>query len=326
MRTPPIIKPERLNFGDTVAIVAPASPPPDPANIDRGMAGLEGLGFKVKLPPHLRRRWGFLAGTDRERAGDLMRMFADPEVKAIFCLRGGYGAGRLLSRLDYGMIRRNPKIFVGYSDITALHCALLIHAGLVSFHGPMANSDLAKPKVPEFTLQGLLRTLMNASAPGSICQGLKDNGVTVIRRGKASGRLLGGNLSLLCTTMGTPYQPVFKGRILVLEDVDEVPFRFDRMLTHLMNAGVLQEVAGVAVGINANCVERKKPEDGKPKKPEYRQTVEDVLKERLRPLEVPIVIGLPFGHIPEIATLPLGVEATLDANKGDLVVTEAAVR
>jgi muramoyltetrapeptide carboxypeptidase len=119
---------------------------------------------------------------------------------------------------------------------------------------------------------------------------------------------------------------VFKGRILVLEDVDEVPFRFDRMLTHLLNAGVLQEVAGVAVGINANCVERKKVEDGKSKKPEYRQTVEDVLKERLRPLGVPIVMGLPFGHIQEIATLPLGVEATLDANKGDLVLTEAAVR
>src|SRR6516225_5636385 len=128
MRARPLIKPERLNFGDTVAIVAPASPPPDPANIDRGIAGLEELGFKVRLPPNLRRRWGFLAGTDRERAGDLMKMFVDPEVKAIFCLRGGYGAGRLLSRLDYRMVRRNPKIFVGYSDITALHCALQTHA------------------------------------------------------------------------------------------------------------------------------------------------------------------------------------------------------
>jgi muramoyltetrapeptide carboxypeptidase len=326
MRARPLIKPERLNFGDTVAIVAPASPPPDPANIDRGIAGLEELGFKVRLPPNLRRRWGFLAGTDRERAGDLMKMFVDPEVKAIFCLRGGYGAGRLLSRLDYRMVRRNPKIFVGYSDITALHCALQTHAGLVTFHGPMANSDLAKPKLPEFVLQGLLRTLMNVSAPGSICQGLEHKEVIVLRGGKASGPLLGGNLSLLCTTMGTPYQPRFKGRILVLEDVDEVPFRFDRMLTHMLNAGVLQEVAGIAVGINANCGERKKAEDGNPKKPEYRQTVEDVLKERLRPLGVPIVIGLPFGHISEIATLPLGVRATLDGNKGDLLVTEAAVR
>jgi muramoyltetrapeptide carboxypeptidase len=325
MRTPPLIKPDRLNPFDTVALVAPASAPHDPANIDRAVASLEGLGFKVKLGRNVRRRRGFLAGTDRERAGDVMKMFADPKVKAILCLRGGYGTGRLLSRLDYRSIRRNPKIFIGYSDITALHCALLTQAGLVSFHGPMANSDLSKPPVAEFTVHGFRRTLMEPWAPGSICQGLEHKVVTVLRRGKASGPLLGGNLSLLCTTMGTPYQPVFKGRILLLEDVDELPFRFDRMLTHLLNAGVLQEVAGIAVGINANCVERKKNEDGRPKKPEYRQTVEDVLRERLRPLGVPIVIGLPFGHIPEIATLPLGAKATLDANKGDLIVTEAAV-
>jgi muramoyltetrapeptide carboxypeptidase len=326
MPTTRLIKPERLNFGDTVGIVAPASPPPDPTSIDRGIAGLENLGFKTKLGRNLRRRRGFLAGTDRERAGDLMEMFVEPKVKAILCLRGGYGTGRLLSRLDYRMIGRNPRIFVGFSDITALHCALLTQAGLISFNGPMLNSTLAQPATPEFTLHGFLRTLMHASAPGSICQGLTQKAVAVLRRGKASGPLLGGNLSLLCTTLGTPYQPPFKERILFLEDVDEVPFRFDRMLTHLMNAGVLQQVAGVAVGINANCVERRRPDDGTTGKPEYRQTVEDVLKERLRPLGVPVVMGLPFGHISGIATLPFGVRATLDGNKGDLIITEPAVR
>ncbi len=325
MRAIPLIKPERLRFGDTVGIVAPASAPPDPANIERGIERLEELGFRTKPAPNLRKRWGFLAGSDRERAGDLMKMFGAPEVKAILCMRGGYGTGRLLSRLDYGFIRQNPKIFVGYSDITALHCALLTKAGLVSFHGPMANSDLASPQVPEFTLLGFFRTLMNAAAPGSVCQGLKQKTVKVVRRGVASGPLLGGNLSLLCTTLATPYQPTFRGKILLLEDVDEVPFRFDRMLTHLLNAGVLQEVAGIAVGTNSNCGERRKSASRAPKRQEYRQTVEDVLKERLRPLGVPVVTGLPFGHISGIATLPLGVRATLDGNKGDLAVTEAAV-
>lgn len=315
------LKPNHLVSGDTVAIIAPASPPPDPKVIDRCIGAIERLGFKPKFAPNVRKRWGFLAGSDRERATDIMKMFTDRKVKAIFCLRGGYGAGRLLPLLDYRAIRCNPKVFTGYSDITALHCAFLTKSNLVSSHGPTLNSDLIKEELVDYTVQNFKRTLSQAAAPGNICQGYREKTVTILQNGIASGPLLGGNLSLLCTTVGTPYQPAFKDRILFLEDIDEPPYRFDRMLTHLLNAGLLQQVAGIAIGLNKNCVEHKASEN----KGEYRQTVEDVLKERLVPLRVPVVLGLPFGHVPHNATLPLGVRATLDAIRGDLSITESAV-
>ena len=313
--------PDHLDYGDCVGIIAPASAPPDPKNIDRSVAVLERLGFKPKLAPKVRNRWGFLAGSDRDRAGDLMKMFTDRKVKAIICVRGGYGTARLLPLLDFRVIRANAKIFLGYSDITSLHCAFLVKAGLVSFHGPMLNSDFIKKDLPEFTLQSFLRTLMQPAAPGSICRGYNREEVTILRRGKVSGCLIGGNITLLCAALGTPYLPSFKDCILFFEDLDEVPYRFDRMLTQLLNAGLLQQVAGIAIGINANCHDPR----AKSAK-EYRQTLEDVFKERLLPLRVPIVAGLPFGHIPLNATLPVGVRATLDAVRGDLLITEPAVR
>ncbi len=244
--------PDRLNYGDTVGIIAPASAPPDPKNIDRAVAVLERLGFKPKLAPNVRKRWGFLAGSDRDRAGDLMKMFTDPKVKGIICVRGGYGSARLLPRLDYRAIHAHPKIFVGYSDITSLHCAFLVKSNLVSFHGPMLNSDFVEKDLPDFTLQSFLKTLTQPSPPGSIRDGYRQKTVTVLRPGVVSGPLVGGNITLLCAALGTPYRPSFKNRILFFEDLDEAPYRFDRMLTQLLNAGLLQQVAGIAIGINAN--------------------------------------------------------------------------
>jgi muramoyltetrapeptide carboxypeptidase len=316
-----LIKPGRLRVGDTVAIVAPASAPPEPESIDRSVEAIETLGFKPRLAPNVRKRKGFLAGTDRERAADLLKMFAAPEVRAILCLRGGYGTSRLIPWLDFTTLRRNPKIFMGYSDITSLHCALLTQANLISFHGPMLNSDFIRKDFPDFTLRGFLRTLTEARPAGSIRQGYPDKTISVLRRGKASGRLLGGNLSLVCATIGTPFQPSFRNKILFLEDLEEPPYRFDRMLTHLLNAGLLQQVAGIAIGINRNCID---PNATTAR--EYRQTVEDVLAERLLPLKIPIVTGLPFGHVPLNATLPIGARATLDGIKGDLIIEETAVR
>lgn len=315
-----LIRPKHLETGDTIGILAPASAPPDPKTVDRSVAVIEQLGFKVQLAPNVRLRHGYLAGSDRERARDLMRMFSDRRVNAIVCLRGGYGSARLLPLLDYHAIRQHPKIFAGYSDITSLHCALLVKAGLISFHGPMLNSDFVKPDMPAFTLDSFLRTLTQPVAPGSILQGYRRKTVKILRRGMARGPLIGGNLSLLCTTLGTPWQPSFKRRILFFEDVGEQPYRVDRMLTHLLNCGLLQQVAGIAIGINADCEDPKAGRAG-----EYRQTLADVLRERLLPLKIPVVTGLPFGHVPHNATLPVGAEAVLDAEKGDLLFPGPAV-
>jgi muramoyltetrapeptide carboxypeptidase len=317
---PDLIKPGRLEYEDTIGLVAPASAPPDPKTIDRAVEVLGRLGFRTRFAPNVRKRRGFLAGSDRERAGDLMTMFTDRKVKALLSIRGGYGSARLVGLLDYRTIRAHAKILIGYSDLTSLHCALLVKAGLVSFHGPMLNGDFVEHKSLPFAREGLLRTVMQMSAAGSISQGYNRRTVEVLRRGKVSGQLVGGNLSVLCTTVGTPFQPSFRRNILFIEDVGEVPYRLDRMLTHLLNAGLLQQVAGVAVGINSQC------EDPKARRgSEYRQTTSDVFEERLGPLKVPVVTGLPFGHVRQNATLPVGVRATLDGEEGDLIITEPAV-
>jgi muramoyltetrapeptide carboxypeptidase len=318
MRT--LLKPERLHFGDTVGVVAPSSPPPDPKAVDRAVEALERYGFKPKLGKFVRERHGFLAGNDRDRAADIMSMFADKNVKAIFCFRGGYGSARLLNLLDYEVIRSNVKIFSGFSDITSLHCAFVKKIGMISIHAPMWNRGLQARDVPEFTRASFLRTVMEVAPSGSLTAGLEKNTVSIVRNGVAEGRLIGGNLSVLCATVGTPFEPAFKGRILFLEDVGEKPYRLDRMLTHLLNAGILQQVAGVAVGVNQDCEETQES-----KIKEYRQSSADVFKERLSELGVPVVIDLPFGHVELNATIPVGARAQLDADNGDLVILESAV-
>jgi muramoyltetrapeptide carboxypeptidase len=315
-----LVKPPRLRRGDIVGVVAPASPAEDPEDIDDFAAALGNFGFKPKLAPNVRKRLGFLAGDDQARADDLMTMFGDRNVKAIFCLRGGYGSARLLGMLDYRFIKRHAKVFVGFSDITSLHTAFEVHARMVSFHGPTLNSNITTARPSKFTLGSLMRTIMEPSAPGGICEGLTQNSATILKRGTATGPLIGGNLTVFMALIGTPYQPRFKGSILFFEDVGEQPYRFDGRLTQLLNAGLLQQVAGVAVGNNKDCTD---PDAAKSK--EYHQTVEDVLRDRLLPLGVPVVSGLPYGHVRENATIPMGLQATLDAVNGDLIINEPAV-
>lgn len=315
------LKPPRLQRGEVIGLVAPASAPPDWKKVKRGIESLESLGYRIKLGKHARQRFGFLAGDDRQRASDLMSLFADRGVRAIMCLRGGYGTARLLDRLDYGVIRHHPKIFIGYSDITSLHCAFLNEAQLVSFHGPMLNSDFAEPSMPQFTTESFLRTLGSPTAGGDIACGYRKRTVRTLCGGIARGRLIGGNLSLLTTTLGTRWQPEFRGRILFFEDLSEQPYRFDRMLTHLLNAGVLQQVAGIAIGLNHDGERRERA-----RRKEYQQSLEDVIRDRLLPLRIPLVTGLPFGHVPHNATLPIGLLAELNADAGTLSILEAAVR
>lgn len=314
------IKPPRLSPGDTLAIIAPASAPPDPAAIDKCVAAVRELGFKPRLGRNARKRWGYLAGTDAQRAEDLMRAFTDPKVRGIVCVRGGYGTSRLLQSLDYELIRKNAKVLAGYSDLTSLHCALLKQSGLVTFHGPMLNSEFIHPDLPGFTRNSFLETVCEPKAAGSIRAGYGGEVIT-LRSGRADGPMLGGNITLLCATLGTPFLPSFKGKVLFFEDLDEVPYRFDRMLTQLLNAGLLQQVKGIAIGINKNCAD---PKASSAK--EYRQTLQEVFKERLLPLKVPVVMNLPFGHVKHNATLPIGLRATLDGDAGDLVIEEAAVQ
>ena len=316
-----LIKPERLCAGDTVGIVAPSSPPPDPKAVDRAAEALEKFGYKPVLAANVRARHGFLAGGDRERAADLMEMFSDKNVKAIICLRGGSGAARLLDLLDYRVVRRNPKIFSGFSDITSLHGAFSKKIGMITFHAPMLNGGLQAKDLPEFTRAAFFRTVTEANAPGSIVAGYDKKDVSTLRCGVAEGQLIGGNLSVLCAAVGTPYEPSFKGKILFIEDINEKPYRLDRLLTQLINAGLLKQVAGVAVGVNRDCED----DTEKPVVEEYRQSAADVMAERLSSLGVPVVMGLPFGHVALNAAIPVGANAKLDGDNGDLIITEAAV-
>jgi muramoyltetrapeptide carboxypeptidase len=314
-----LIRPQKLSPGDTLGIIAPASAPPDPKAVDRAVDVLKQLGYRIKLAPNVHKRLGFLAGTDRERASDVIRMFAEKKVDAVLCVRGGYGTARLLPLLDYKVIAANPKIFVGFSDITSLHCAFLTKAKLVSFHGPMLVSDFSRDELSQFAVKSFLETLSGQGT--GLGKGYSGKTVKVLRRGVARGRLVGGNLTVLCTLLGTPWMPTLKGRILFIEDIGELPYRFDRMLTQLLNCGLLQQVAGVAVGLNADC------EDPKAKvTTEYRQSLEDVLKERLLPLKIPVVTGLPFGHVPDNGTLPVGIMVELDAERGELNFLGPCVR
>jgi muramoyltetrapeptide carboxypeptidase len=318
----PIIRPRRLAPGQTIGIVAPSAAPNEPERIRFAIETLESLGFKVRPGPHLYDREGYLAGADAARADDLNAMFADDSVDAIWCVRGGYGASRILPALDYSLMQRRPKPLIGYSDITALHMAIQRHAGLVTFHGPVAFRAFTP-----YTLAELKRVLWTAEtptrlggpppferAPGRVDW---DNRVTTLQPGKARGRLLGGNLCLMSHLVGTPYLPDLRGAILFLEDVEEAYYRIDRMLTQLWLSGALAGVAGMAFGKFTGCEPSAFFLQNRP--------LEDILAERGRALGIPAVSGLMIGHIEDQTTLPVGCLAELDADAGTLTLLEPGV-
>ena len=311
------VKPKRLTTGDTVAVIAPSSGVSE-QEFDKAIQNMSDLGFKTKVGKYTKSLNGFLAGTDKERLEDFHSAFADKEVKAIWCIRGGYGAARFLPDIDYNLIRKNPKILIGYSDITALHLAIYQNTGLVTFHGPVASSTYS-----DYTKKHAINVLMNPSAqykielsPDNVAKESSLFKAEVITKGKCRGKLIGGNLSLLTALAGTPFAlKNMKGKLLFIEDVGERPYRLDRMLTQLRQSIDLKQLAGIALGVFENC---NAPDDKS-------QTVIDVARDQLGDVGIPVIYGLSFGHIRDQFTLPVGIEAELDTESATMNFLESAV-
>jgi muramoyltetrapeptide carboxypeptidase len=313
------LRAKRLGPGSTVMLVAPASNVEEDVAIEASAELLESLGFRVKLGPNLFRRNQYLAGTDAERAADLNGAFRDPEVEGIVCLRGGYGSARILPLLDYDALRRHPKVILGYSDITAILNAVYAKTGLITFHGPIAATNLTP-----YALAAFDAVLTKPEAPVALAappafeavrgQVRREDRLQTFQPGVAEGVLVGGNLSLVASLLGSPYLPDFQGKILFLEDVYEAPYSIDRMLTQLWLGGVLEQVAGLVFG---------KFTDAEDSNNTF--SVETVLRERCPPGK-PCLRGVMIGHIDDQAVVPVGARVRLDADAQRLTLLETAVR
>jgi muramoyltetrapeptide carboxypeptidase len=316
-----LVKPSVLKSGDTIGLITPATYVSDPDDLATADRTIRFFGCKPKYGRNVRKRTGYLGGSVAERLDDLHEMFADSAVKAVFCIRGGYGSGQLLDRIDYELIRRNPKIFLGYSDITSLHLGIHKRTGLVTFHGPVPLS-----RFTDYTQKHFRKALFETSPLGVLSNPPESNSLRpahtwrTIRSGTARGRLIGGNLSLIAATMGTPYEIDTKGAIFFIEDVGEQPYSVDRMLTQLRLSGKLHEAAGIVFGECNECTPREF-------RPSFSSTFSlgEVLDNILGDLKIPVLTGLTIGHTADQLTLPLGVMALLKADRGELTVEEAGV-
>jgi muramoyltetrapeptide carboxypeptidase len=303
----PRIKPRALKPGDTIGVVSPASAI-DREHLERGVASLKGLGFRVKVSRHALDRDGIVAGPDAARASELQAFFADPEVDAIFAARGGYGAGRILPLLDFDAIARTPKVFMGFSDATFILNALVGRASMVCFHGPMVAMDFARG-LSESSLDHIRRLL--AGEVGSFELPAR----AALKAGVAEGEVVGGCLSMVAATLGTPYAPPFDGAILFLEDTGEKAYKIDRMLVQLGQAGVLGRVAAVVFGAL-------RAPDGS--EAEHRLIGECVAEQAAR-LDCPVLSGIEAGHGSANFTIPFGVRARVDTAARTLGFLEPAV-
>ena len=316
-----LIRPKALNPGDTIGLITPATEVPDPDRLALAERTVGYFKLRMKRGKNVGKRFGTYRESVAARLDDLHAMFRDPEVKAIFCIRGGYASAHLLDSIDYDLIRRHPKIFIGYSDITAMHLAINKNSRLVTFHGPIVLS-----RFTDYTQQHFRKAVFETAPIGKVTNPVDANELRpahplrTIRPGTASGQLIGGNLSLISTTLGTPYEIDTRGRILFLEDVEEQAYSVDRMLTQLRLAGKLEQAAGVIWGECQDCGPRAyQPSAVLPFS--LGEVVDNILGE----LKVPVLSGLTIGHTNDQLTLPLGVMATLDAGSGTLEITEAGV-
>ena len=310
-----MIKPKALRPGDTLGFVAPASPTKTLEGVEKSVAAARALGYDVVVGESCYSTHGYFSGDDQMRARDLNRMFADDAIDAIVCIRGGYGAPRILDRLDYGLARKHPKLLAGYSDITALHIAYGQMAGLVTMHAPMPSTEWIADDYDAFTDAGLWRALTSAEPLGAI-ENPPGFPVEALNGGVARGRLVGGNLCLVAALNGTPWEIDARGAILVLEDIGEYIHRLDRMLTTLRLSGKFDQCAGIVLGGFTDCP---------PECPDRSLTLRQVIEEVVLPAGKPVLSGYMIGHCSPKVTIPLGVMATIDADKKRFTVDEAAL-
>jgi len=313
------IKPNRLKKGDTIGLITPGSYIGD-EGLEKAVNNLEGFGFQVKLAKNIRAERGFIAGTDTERIADLHSMFGDKQVAGIWCARGGYGCGRLLPNINYKLLKKNPKVLIGFSDITALLQGIYKETGLVGFHGPVGSSDFT-----DYTKEYLTKVLIEPQDNLTITLSKENKELAetdkvfqtaTIRGGIATGKLIGGNLSLLAPLAGTKYQPNIKGKLLFIEEIGEAPYRLDRMLTQLRQSYRLKEAAGIILGVFRGC---------EMKAGSRSLSLMDTLKDRLGDLNIPVFYGVSIGHISNNMTLPIGVKARFNADTGEIILLEKGV-
>jgi len=310
------IKPQKLNKGDTIGLIAPGSYITQ-KQLDESIRNFEELGYYVKSGKNILNKHGYLAGNDNDRANDIHEMFQDNEVKAIVAVRGGYGCARLLSILDYDLIRANPKILIGYSDITSLLYAIYEKTGLVCFHGPVGTSTFNEYSVNHF------ENILSSSAKNYEMKNLpkEEDQIKVISPGVGTGELVGGNLSIVVSMIGTEYDIDARGKIIFLEDIGEQPYRIDRMLTQMRQSSMFDSCSGIALGVFRRCeIDPDDPES------ENSLTLQQVFEDRLGDLGVPVIYGLSFGHITNKFTLPFGIKARLDTYNSKLILLENSVK
>jgi muramoyltetrapeptide carboxypeptidase len=301
-------RPPVLRAGDTVRLVSPSGPT-RPERVARAIAWLTDWGLRVEIAPHAYDRNGYFAGTDADRLADLNAALADPSVRGIVCTRGGYGVQRIVDGLDLAAVRADPKVVVGFSDLTSLHLALWCGARLATVHGPAAT--MLDDRMPAHAVAALRAAVMSTDPVTVASDPTEETAAVRVDGPPVRGTLLGGNLSMLTASVGTRDLPDLTGAILLLEDIAEAPYRVDRMLTHLRRAGVLGTVAGLAIGQFTACVD------------DWPVSIVDVLVERLGDLGVPVLGGLPLGHGDAPLSVPMGVPAVLDAAAGTLVAEPA---
>lgn len=310
-----MIKAKGLKVGDRLGLIAPSSPA-EKEKIDRSKRFFEGLGFEVELGKAAYNTYGYLAGRDEERARDINNMFSDKDIDGIICLRGGYGSSRLLELIDFNNIRNNPKVFVGFSDITALHIAINKLSNLITFHGPMAVSNFSD-EVDRVTLDNFKNILFSGDFDRNLKNPLGEE-VTIINRGIVEGKVIGGNLSLIVNTIGSKYEIDSDGKILLIEEVGEDPYAIDRMLTQLKLAGKFNGVKGIILGDFSDCVASKK---------EYEEQLPliKVFEDIIKPLGVPTIYNIQLGHCEPVLTLPLGSEVRLNGEEGFIELLEKPI-